>query len=168
MELFREVLNEGNLYDLGWKGDKFTWNNSKGDETFTKERLDRAVSNPEWIEVYKESWVEEMMARTSNHKPLLVHLIKEKDWGGDIKKAFAYKANWALEEKCELVSKKAWKKVAARREPSSKVMELLNRSKEAFQKWSKQIRKGGKNKIEENQNYCKGYKLKNAKTMLMR
>ncbi|XP_040986468.1 uncharacterized protein LOC121234565 [Juglans microcarpa x Juglans regia] len=70
MEMFREFMRGGNLFDLGWRGDKFTWSNSYTDATFTKERLDRAVANPQWMNTYTESWVEVMVARTSDHKPL--------------------------------------------------------------------------------------------------
>ncbi|XP_042969000.1 uncharacterized protein LOC122301671 [Carya illinoinensis] len=152
MELFREVFQEGNLYDLGWQGDKYTWGNLDGDETFTKERLDRAVSNPVWIEVYKEVWVEMMVASTSDHKPLLVHLKEYKVLEGGIRKAFKYEANWALDEEFELILKKAWKHEVFERHRSSKMVELLNRSKEVLQKWSKQLRKGRKNEIEERTN----------------
>ncbi|KAG2719857.1 hypothetical protein I3760_02G010500 [Carya illinoinensis] len=103
MELFRE-------------GDKYTWSNLHRDETFTNERLDRAVANPDWIEVYKEAWVEVMVASTSDHKPLLVHLIKYKVLEGDIRKTFKYEANWTLEE-CELILKKAWKHEVFERNP---------------------------------------------------
>ncbi|XP_042942824.1 uncharacterized protein LOC122277007 [Carya illinoinensis] len=137
MELFMEVFHEGNLYDLGWQGDKYTWSNLHGHETFTKERLDRVVANPVLIEFYKEAWVEVMVASTSDHKPLLVHLKKYKVLEGDIRKAFKYEANWALEEECELILKKAWKQEVLERNQSSKMVELLNRSKEVLQKWNK-------------------------------
>ncbi|XP_040990969.1 uncharacterized protein LOC121238196 [Juglans microcarpa x Juglans regia] len=74
MKLFRELKSDGNLYDLGWRGDKYTCSNSHTDATFTKERLDRAMANPQWMNTYIEAWVEVMVARTSDHKPLLVHI----------------------------------------------------------------------------------------------
>ncbi|KAF5471486.1 hypothetical protein F2P56_008274 [Juglans regia] len=93
MELFREVMNEGNLYDLGWKGDKFTWSNSHGDDTFTKERLDRAVATPEWMNIYRETWVEVMVTSTSDHKPLLLHVLKKKGRNWNSQRAFKYEAS---------------------------------------------------------------------------
>lgn len=45
MEMFRRALEDGRLADFGWRGNKFTWCNGHGDETFIKERLDRAVAN---------------------------------------------------------------------------------------------------------------------------
>lgn len=60
----------------GWKEEKYTWSNMHEDETFTKERLDKAVANPNWLDIYNELWVEVLLARTSDHKPLLVHVLK--------------------------------------------------------------------------------------------
>ncbi|XP_042942951.1 uncharacterized protein LOC122277140 [Carya illinoinensis] len=83
MELFREVMNEGNLYDMGWKGEKFTWSNSHENDTFTKERLDKTVVNPEWLNIYKEVWVEIVVVSSSDHKPLIVHVLNQtnRSWG---------------------------------------------------------------------------------------
>lgn len=52
--LLLNVLEEGGLYDLGSKGDKFTWSNKHEDETFTKERLDRTVVNAKWKSLFQE------------------------------------------------------------------------------------------------------------------
>lgn len=82
MSRFREVLEEGGLFDLGWRGDKYTWSNKHEDETFTKERLDRAVVNSAWKEIFKEGWVEVLVDRSSDHRPLLLTMnqLEKKDW----------------------------------------------------------------------------------------
>lgn len=55
MEMFRRVLEEGNLFDLGWNGAKFTWYNRHGDASFMKERLDRLMANIAlWVATYSE------------------------------------------------------------------------------------------------------------------
>lgn len=38
---------------MGWMGDKYTWNNGHGDDTFKKERLDRVVANFVWAKTFK-------------------------------------------------------------------------------------------------------------------
>lgn len=43
---FREVLESCNLHDQVYVGDCFTWSNIHEANTYTKERLDRAVVNP--------------------------------------------------------------------------------------------------------------------------
>ena len=48
MEEFRTVLDSCNLADLGFIGDKYTWNNKRSGAANTRQRLDRAVANAEW------------------------------------------------------------------------------------------------------------------------
>ncbi|XP_042962355.1 uncharacterized protein LOC122296619 [Carya illinoinensis] len=94
-----------------------------------------------------------MVTSTSDHKPLLIHLNKDKFLEGDIQKAFKYEANWALAEEFEMILKKAWKHEVPGRNQSSRMVEFLNRSKELLQKWSKQLRKVGRKEIEEKKKY---------------
>ena len=70
MDEFRHCLEGNNLYDLGWRGMKFTWSNKHADESFTKERLDRAVANPQWMDLFSDRRVETLIARQSDHKPI--------------------------------------------------------------------------------------------------
>ncbi|XP_042958006.1 uncharacterized protein LOC122293492 [Carya illinoinensis] len=150
MELFREVMSESDLQDLGWRGEKFTRSNSHTDSTFTKERLDRAVANSKWMEMYNEAWVDVLVARTSDHKPLLVHLIKQ-DKRGDTQgrqkaKNFKYEASWALEDECEMVLRRAWGNNGSL---NQNVIGLLNNSKRAFQVWSKMKKQRNGKEVEE-------------------
>ncbi|KAF5452240.1 hypothetical protein F2P56_027262 [Juglans regia] len=125
MEQFRSVMHEGNLYDLGWKWEKFTWSNSHGDDSFTKERLDRAMTNSVWSTLYKDTWVEVLAARTSDHKPLLMHILKLKGKRWERKRWFKYEAGWALEEECERIIKEVWEKKVTAAPQASSVMGLL-------------------------------------------
>jgi hypothetical protein len=45
MQEFKQALADGNLYDLGFLGPKFTWCNAQSGDDFIMERLDRAVAN---------------------------------------------------------------------------------------------------------------------------
>lgn len=44
-----KALNSLGSKDVGWENQKITWNNKHQDDTFTKERLDRAVENKLWL-----------------------------------------------------------------------------------------------------------------------
>lgn len=48
MNNFRESMKKGELHDLPYRGDLFTWSNHHTSKTFTKERLDRALVNTYW------------------------------------------------------------------------------------------------------------------------
>ncbi|KAF5481359.1 hypothetical protein F2P56_002016 [Juglans regia] len=108
MGRFREALEMGGLFDLGWKGDKYTWSNKHGDETFTKERLDRAVANIRWKRMFKEGWVEVLAARCSDHRPILLYVNQTFSSERKRKRLFRYEAKWSLEEDCEEVIKRVW------------------------------------------------------------
>lgn len=68
MANFIAALEEGNLFDMGWMGNKYTWNNRYGNASFTKERLDKMVANPRWAEIYKNMKVEVLATRSMDHK----------------------------------------------------------------------------------------------------
>lgn len=47
MESFSKALQDSELFDMGYKGPKFTWSNNMEGLDFTKKkRLDRVVANP--------------------------------------------------------------------------------------------------------------------------
>lgn len=52
MEAFHEALEDCNLGDLGYQGSRFTWSNKCQDESFTRERLDKAYANRGWNDFY--------------------------------------------------------------------------------------------------------------------
>lgn len=86
MSNFREDLEEDNLHDLGWRGGKFTWSNKHGGQSFTKEKLDRTIANPQWFEMYKEFLVEGLAARSSYYKPIILLFSKLSQRSGYNKK----------------------------------------------------------------------------------
>jgi exonuclease III len=79
MDQFRNALGNCQLTDLGFIGSKYTWTNCRSDENFVKERLDRAVANSEWRGIYWEASVHVLVARESDHKPLLLQFSHDKE-----------------------------------------------------------------------------------------
>lgn len=75
MAKFREALTISNLYDLGYRGIKYTLSNKHRDGTFRKERLDRAVANSLWFGTFMDYWLEGMVARRLDHKPIHCGLV---------------------------------------------------------------------------------------------
>ncbi|KAF5459757.1 hypothetical protein F2P56_019677 [Juglans regia] len=52
MEDFRLALLDCGLMDIGFEGSKFTWSNKREGAKFTKCRLDRALANVEWLNLF--------------------------------------------------------------------------------------------------------------------
>ncbi|GLT71972.1 hypothetical protein SLA2020_439500 [Shorea laevis] len=95
MEAFKHTLEDCQLNDLGFQGPKFTWNNSISGYHFTKERLDRAIANKEWCELFLAADVSVEAARTSDHSPVLLTLKKSSETYK--KRGFRFEASWGAE-----------------------------------------------------------------------
>ncbi|XP_041026997.1 uncharacterized protein LOC121267211 [Juglans microcarpa x Juglans regia] len=127
MGMFREALEKNDLYDIGYVGDCFTWSNGHNDHTFTKERLDKFVANKEWRERFQLVKVEGLVARSSDHKPLLMTAGIEKYGKRRRKFWFKFEASWLKEEDCEMMVKKVWERKQMNYEPIKQVLNLLQR-----------------------------------------
>lgn len=100
------------LYDVGWRAQKFTWSNRNKDETFTKERLDRAIANQIQLEKLNTQGVEVMNSSRPNHQPILLSTKEELSNRPRKKKTFKFEAKWFKDKQSELVIYGAWTKVS--------------------------------------------------------
>ncbi|KAF5472655.1 hypothetical protein F2P56_009354 [Juglans regia] len=155
MERFRSALEKGNLFDLGWRGNKFTWSNEHEDDTFTKERLDRTVANPSWAYLHKDYWVEVLAGRCSDHRPLLLSSSKKgrNIWRG--KKVFRYEVGWAKDEECEGVIRREWDRREERGKQTMNLMNLLDNCSKALGMWNNQNKVNRVKVIKEKTEYLK-------------
>jgi hypothetical protein len=55
MENFRETLSDCNLHDLGYSGLPWTYNNKQSGRQNVRVRLDRAVADPSWTNLFPEA-----------------------------------------------------------------------------------------------------------------
>ena len=72
MQEFRSVLLHCGLIDLGFMGNRFTWNNGCEGDAYVQQRLDQASATLEWREIFPQGQVCHLTASYSNHKPLLL------------------------------------------------------------------------------------------------
>ncbi|KAL8116071.1 hypothetical protein AgCh_022528 [Apium graveolens] len=82
---FTETLETCQLKDLGFVGEKFTWERSRGSNFWIQERLDRGVANQKWRELFPEAEVE---------------VIEEKK--------FRFENIWVREKECRNIVKHGW------------------------------------------------------------
>lgn len=140
MNLFINVLEHGNLHDLGWMGEKFTWSNMHEDETYTKERLDRVLSNQSWLDGNGNYKVDSFVAICSDHRPLMLDCgLNELEPRRGIPSSFHYELNWGREEGCTSLVATKWKKGIARRELLESVQAKLETCGKGLRKWSKNL-----------------------------
>lgn len=73
---FQTALESNGLFNLGWKGQKYTWTNRHKDDTFNKLRLDRAVSSIDWIEKFGYQNTKVLSSARSDHQPIFVSTVE--------------------------------------------------------------------------------------------
>lgn len=74
MQLFRDCLEDCQLMDLGSTGPKLTWNNRQEGERNVRVRLDRVVANGQFIKLFNDSLVENIITTSSDHFAVMLSL----------------------------------------------------------------------------------------------
>ncbi|XP_042958110.1 uncharacterized protein LOC122293656 [Carya illinoinensis] len=141
MRAFREVVEECSLFDLGWRGAKYTWCNRHESETFTKERLDRGMANKKWIEMFPDARVNTLVALCSDHRPILLEGTSGRGQGSHFHYQFKYEMNWAKEDGCKETVAEAWQREVQHQRQNSRLQNKLELCSRKLQKWSKDLRR---------------------------
>uniref|UniRef100_A0ACD5Y8K6 Uncharacterized protein n=1 Tax=Avena sativa TaxID=4498 RepID=A0ACD5Y8K6_AVESA len=76
MEAFRNTLSYCNLFDLGFTGPPWTFDNRQRDNRNVKARLDRAVASENWSQLFPNTRITHLCSMRSDHLPLLIEYEK--------------------------------------------------------------------------------------------
>jgi hypothetical protein len=150
MESFREALEDCYLNDLGFVGPKYTSNNGRQDDSFTKEQLDRVVANNFWYNFFKHKVVHVLMGRASNHKPLLFEIAVEVDRCKSNRRGCQFEDSWLLEEESTTVIKDTWQHDEYEGSHMQRVQQKLSRCKSELKRWNGVKHGATENAIKEN------------------
>lgn len=77
MEIFREALNDCDLTDLGFVGLPCIYDNARRGADNVKVRLDRAVADTEWRDMFGEARLYHLVSSRSDHCLLFLEVRKE-------------------------------------------------------------------------------------------
>ena len=110
MDEFCKVLEVCQLADLGFQGNKFTWTNRRPGEEYTKQRLDRAVANRDWVEKFSASSVTHLFSHAFDHLPILLRTMKDRSKRGRGVGSFKFEESWLMWDDCGEVVAEAWTK----------------------------------------------------------
>lgn len=91
------------LIDMGFVGEKFTWEKFRGKYNWIQERSDRALDNEDWRRIFPEAEVQVIEVSTSDHLPLFLHLRKQVYMPK--RQRFHFENTWLREDECNNVVK---------------------------------------------------------------
>lgn len=74
LHVFRNVVFESDLVDLGFFGYPFICDNGCHSDTFMEERLDRALVSLSWKDIFPNARLHHVLHPSSNHLPLILDL----------------------------------------------------------------------------------------------
>ena len=136
----RTFFSEGDLFDLQYSGDFLSWRGKRGDD-LVRCRLDRAVANSDWAELFPTASSQYLSFEGSDHKPLLSFFEPEKK-----KKRGMFRYDRRLKnnpEVKELVAK-TWKNGSFRT-----VNDRISAIRSVLIEWSRQQALNSRARIEE-------------------
>lgn len=139
MHLFRECLEDCQLTDLGFTGPKFTWNNKQVGEDNVRVRLDRVVANGQFLEIFDQSHVENIITTSSDHFAVLLSLAKYNERQGNHARSqnFRYEAVWNRDPDYMETVERLWLDGFAGPKNLQTTWENLNKLAGSLHMWSK-------------------------------
>lgn len=103
---FTDAVNDCQLMDLGFHGNMFTWERSRGNEGWIQERLDRGLANKQWKDMFPLAEVNVLDVSTSDHLPLNLQLNRKMYVPKPHR--FRFEDMWLREKDCLHIIKKCW------------------------------------------------------------
>jgi len=107
MEAFREALEFCGMHDLGFVGLPWTFDNKQFGRRNVRVRLDRAVADDNWSNLFDQASVEHLVSPCSDHCPILLRLAPA-DAQGVKPKILRYEIMWEREQSLGDVIMEAW------------------------------------------------------------
>ncbi|CAM8988304.1 unnamed protein product [Rhodiola kirilowii] len=102
---FRNVVDECNLFDLGYKGCRFTYSNKRQDGAETRCRLDRALATEAWRLLFPDAVVHHLATFHSDHSPIQLCLLPMRKRSP---RMFRYEAMWDRDPRFKDLLKSLW------------------------------------------------------------
>jgi hypothetical protein len=139
MDRFKNAMEDCELEDLGFTGDVFTWRNQQfRADDYIRERLDRALANEEWRQLFPLVHVHNGDPYHSDHRPVIIKTEKrESRKNRENPACFRFEASWLEEEQCRSVVEAGWQ--FAKESGGQEVMGMLKGVAASLQSWSTNV-----------------------------
>lgn len=115
------------LFDLGYIGFPYTWNNRRASSANVQERLDRGFANPPWKLAFSDATITHLQALNSDHRPLLFQIRLAQP---SLPKPFRFESMWITHPGTGAIINYAWHR-------SSSFPSRLKNTKVALKDWNK-------------------------------
>ncbi|CAM8915895.1 unnamed protein product [Rhodiola kirilowii] len=127
MDQFKRVLCDCDLFDLGYKGNKFTYSNRRQGPAEVKCRLDRALADSNWRNLFMSASVQHLVTYHSDHCPILLRWC-----GAQMRrdKLFRFEAMWMRDPNLTGFISDNWSDV------SGTIMDKLEHLKSCLTRWN--------------------------------
>lgn len=140
MEAFRDCLAECGLADLGFSGYPYTWDNKRDGDANIQVRLDRAICNDGFLELFPETSVEHILTEESDHQALIVRVLETAP--RDDKKGarqFRFEEAWTRHEKYDEMLAEVWEAAGTGESGLAAVWQRLARVTGSLQRWAQEV-----------------------------
>jgi hypothetical protein len=138
---FRSAVNDCDLTDIQLEGHRFTWIKSRGSPNVVEERLDRAMASSDWLVLFPEVKLTNLLASHSDHSPILLHtnpVLRTK-----YTYSFKFENLWLKEEDVAEVVELGWRK-----EECIEVTDRVEACADELQRWGRRKRTRFKEEVE--------------------
>ncbi|KAK9683880.1 hypothetical protein RND81_10G171700 [Saponaria officinalis] len=129
MNNFREAADVCGLRDVDFEGLEFTYDNGQEDEANRQSRLDRAMANDTWMEMFPREKLIHLDREGSDHAPIKLILNYRLDVGVNSRKLFRFEHIWVGEDGCEETIRRAWS------DSQDNLLETLGNCAQKLQQW---------------------------------
>lgn len=117
-----------NLFDLGFVGEKYTWERCRGSNNWVQERLDRGLATKDWMDFFPATEVRVLEVSSSDHLPLFIYLNRQIYIHRE--RRFRFENAWIKESDCRNIVQECW---GMRIEPN--IMEKMVRVCAKLEEW---------------------------------
>ncbi|WJX23528.1 hypothetical protein P8452_12731 [Trifolium repens] len=138
---FRNAVSDCDLTDIHLEGHRFTWIKSGGTANVIEERLDRAMASTEWLTLFPEVKLTNLLASHSDHSPILLETNRQTRTTHSY--SFKFENLWLKEEDIVEVVESGWYK-----DPSAEVTEKVLSCADELQRWGRRKRSRFKEEVE--------------------
>ncbi|XP_058726268.1 uncharacterized protein LOC131597596 [Vicia villosa] len=148
---FRDTISDCNLVDIPLEGHQYTWVKSRGTDRMVEERLDRALANTSWLEMFPAAKLANLIASHSDHSPILLSCDPALQHRRH--HAFRFENYWLEEDDIEDVVRQGWQQ-----ERSCDVTKQIANYAKDLEKWNNRNRRRKKEEIDRHKSIMESYR----------